>query len=75
MTDYRNFWNNERWKPFEKYSKHHFLFHMQKLLQNGVNDISEMVNIILRFLSKDQNFVQLGSSDFVQILQACSINS
>ena len=48
--------------------KHHYLFHMQNLFQNGANDILEMVNIISRFFcQKYPNFVQLGSSDFVQI--------
>ena len=57
VSDYRNIWHNERWKPYEKYSKHHYLFHMQNLFQNGAKDISEMVNIMYRFLSKDPDFV------------------
>ena len=42
VSDYRDFWNNERWKLYAKYSKHHYLFHMQNPFQNGANDISEM---------------------------------
>ena len=35
MSNYRNFWNNERWNPYEKYSKHHYLFRMQNIFQNS----------------------------------------
>ena len=43
---------NERWKLYGKYCKYHYLFHMPKLLQNGANDILEMVNIICRVFVK-----------------------
>ena len=47
------------------------LFHMQILFQNGANNISEMVNIIYRFLSKrSQSCVVWIRSDFAQILSA-----
>ena len=36
---YRKFWNNKRRKLYIKYSKHHYLFHMQNLFQNDANDI------------------------------------
>ena len=52
VSVYPNFWNNKRWKPYDKYARHYYLFHMQEGFQNGVKDISEMVNIIYRFLSK-----------------------
>ena len=52
MSDYRDFWNNERWKPYDKYSKHRYLSHMQNFFQNGASDTSEMVNIIRRFFIK-----------------------
>ena len=50
VSDYRNSWNNNRWKPNDKYSKHHYLIYMQKRFQNGANDITG-------FCQKDQNFV------------------
>ena len=28
VSDYHNFWNNKRWKPYDIYSKHHYLFYM-----------------------------------------------
>ena len=43
--------------------------------ENGANNISEMVKIIYRFCQKDQNFVLLGSSDYVLILPACGKNN
>ena len=56
----------------DEYSKHHYLFHMQNLFQNGLNDISEMVNIICRFfVEKIRIFVKFGSSNFIQILPTC----
>ena len=76
MSDYYNFWNNERLKLYAKYAKHHYLFHMQNLFQNGANDISEMANIISRFfVRKDPNFVQFARFDFVQILLVVKIAS
>ena len=49
---------------------------MQNLFQNGAIGISEMVNIVKQvFCQKDPNFVKFRSSDFVQILLACSKNS
>ena len=58
VSDYRKFWNNERWEPYEKYSKLHYLFHKQNLFQNDANDISEMVIIVYRFFCQnDPNFV------------------
>ena len=59
VSDYRSFWNNEineRWELYEKYSKHHYLFHMQNFFQNGANDISEMVILVYRFCQNDPNF-------------------
>ena len=74
MSDYRIFWNNERWKLYAKYYKHNDLFHMQ--IQNGANGISEMVNIYPGFFVKNiQIYGYLKSSDFVQILPACAKNS
>ena len=77
MSDYRKFWKNDRWKPYEKCPKHHFfyLFHIQNLFQNSANDIEDMVNIIYGFCQKDPNFEYLKSSDFDQILPACGNNS
>ena len=43
---------------------------LKGLFQNGTNDISEMAHIIHSFWQKHPNFVQFGSSDFVQILPA-----
>ena len=55
LSDYRNFWNNERWQLYAKYSKYHCLFHMQNLFQNSANDISKMVIIIyIVFVKKIQ---------------------
>ena len=52
VSDWPNFWKNERWKPDDKYSKHYYLFHTQNLFQNGANNISETVNITCRFFVK-----------------------
>ena len=46
VINYRNFWNNERWKPYDKQSNHHYLFHMKNLFQHSASDISEMVDIV-----------------------------
>ena len=57
VSDYRNFWNNEKWKLYAKYSEHHYLsclFHMQNLFQNDAYAISEMVNIYRFFVKKIQ---------------------
>ena len=66
VSDYCNFLNNERWKPYETYSKHYYLFHMRTLFQNGANAISEMDNIIYKFLSKRSKFC------VVRIIRFCS---
>ena len=69
------------WKPYFKHSKHHYVFHIivQNLFQSGAYYITEMVNDIMCkfFLSKrsNMNFVEFGSSDFVQILPAFVKNS
>ena len=49
-------------------SKRH-LFHMQKLFLDGANDISEIVNIIYRFLSKKNTKRQLVEKIVIKKLQ------
>ena len=75
MLDYRNFWTNERWKPYhkpyEKYSKHHCLFRIQSLFQNGANDISEMVYIIRQVFVKKIKI--LCSKDHSILFKFCQL--
>ena len=57
MSDYRNLWKNEIWKPYAKYSKHHYLFHMQKTFQNGaITTIYQKWLTYTGFLSKRSKF-------------------
>ena len=65
VSDYRKFWNNERLKPYDKYSKHYYLFHVQNLLPNGAYDISEVINIMYKFFVKQ---IQILSSSNHPIL-------
>ena len=51
--------------------KHHYLFHMQNLFQNGANDISDMVNIICRFFVKKIKI--LCCSDHPILFKFCQI--
>ena len=51
------------------------LFHLQKPLSNGANDMSECLTCETAFCKKAQNFVYFGSSDFDQISPACGKQS
>ena len=53
------------------YSKHHYLFHMQNLFQNGASDISEMVNVICMLFVK--NIKILCSSDHPILFKFCQV--
>ena len=59
MSDWRNLWNNERWKSYDKCSK-------LIMAQNGANGISEMVNIICRFFCL-QNYI--GSNNSLTLIE------
>ena len=46
VSNYHNFWNNKRWKSYTKSFSIMKLFHLQKPLSNGANDMSEhLVNM------------------------------
>ena len=63
MSDYHNFWNDKRWKLYNNLQASlfflqadFFFFFFSKWFQSN---ISEMVNIIYRFLSKRSTFCEV----------------
>ena len=58
VSDYRNFWNNERWSLWNLINSlaSFNCFTDINLFQNGANDMSKMVNMVNDCLSKSSKF-------------------
>ena len=74
VSDYRNFWNTERWSVNQQFSIKQ-LFQLQKRVSKWrplfvKNDFKNP-----RFCQKAPNFVYFGPYNFVQILPACRPNT
>ena len=57
VSNYRNFWNNERWKSVLNTLASWNCFTCRNLFQNGANDMSECLTFEAAFCKKAQNFV------------------
>ena len=57
VSNYHNFWNNERWKSVLNTLASWNCFTCRNLLQNGANDMSECLTFETAFCKKAQNFV------------------
>ena len=74
VSGYRNFWN-ERWKPYKNTLGVNICFTCKNSFRMELTVFQKWLTYDRGFCQKDPNFVQLASSDFVQILQACCKNS
>ena len=57
VSNYRNFWNNERWKFILNILASWNCFTCRNLFQNGANDMSECFTFETAFCKKAQYFV------------------
>ena len=66
MSDYRNFWNTERWKSFNYTLASNIFFSYRNIFQNGVDALPKIVDA---FLSKKLKLS--SSSDYPIMFKFC----